>query len=124
MTITVEVASDKTSVFAKAVDTVSLTFGRFIGMSSQTVSAQAKVSIVGKMRLCMLTLDPAAPGAFNLQKNAQVTAQGCSLYSDSVNSIGMVGGANALAQADTICSAVAILACERISLRRHRRDAR
>ena len=104
VTITVEVASDKTSVFAKAVDTVSLTFGRFIGMSSHTVSAQAKVSIVGKMRLCMLTLDPAAPGAFNLQKNAQVTAFGCALYSDSANVAGMVGGANAMARAETICS--------------------
>jgi hypothetical protein len=69
------------------------------------VAAQAKVTVVGKMRLCMLTLDPGAPGAFNLQKNAQVTALGCSLYSDSVNRTGMVGGANALAQADTICSA-------------------
>lgn len=105
LAINIEVASDKTSVFARAQDTVSLTFGRFIGMGTQTVAAQAKVSIVGKMRLCMLTLDPSAPGAFNLQKNAQVTANGCSLYSDSTNKTGMVGGSNALAQAETICSA-------------------
>lgn len=105
LTITVDVASDKTSVFARAEDTISLAFGRFIGMGSKTVSAQARVNVVGKMRLCMLTLDPTAPGAFNLQKNAQVTALGCSLYSDSTSPIGMVGGASAMAQADTICSA-------------------
>ncbi|WP_244625520.1 TadE/TadG family type IV pilus assembly protein [Methylobacterium mesophilicum] len=104
LAITVAVADDKTSVFARAEDRVALTFGRFIGLASQTVAAQAKVSIVGKMRLCMLTLDPSAPGAFNLQKNAQVTALGCALYSDSVSPLGMVGGANALARADTICS--------------------
>lgn len=105
LTITVTVADDKTSVTARAEDRVALTFGRLIGMGTQTVAAQAKVSIVGKMRLCMLTLDPGAPGAFNLQKNAQVTAQGCSLYSDSTSPFGMVGGANALAKAETICSA-------------------
>ncbi len=105
LAITVTVADDKTSVFARAEDRVSLTFGRFLGLSNQTVAAQAKVTIVGKMRLCMLTLDPGAPGAFNLQKNAQVTALGCSLYSDSLSNNGMVGGANAMARADTICSA-------------------
>ncbi len=60
LAITVTVADDKTSVFARAEDHVSLTFGRFIGLSNQTVAAQAKVTIVGKMRLCMLTLDPSA----------------------------------------------------------------
>lgn len=105
LAITVTVADDKTSVTARAEDRVSLSFGRFIGMGIQTVAAQAKVSIVGKMRLCMLTLDPAAAGAFNLQKDAQVTALGCSLYSDSINQSGMVGGANAMARAETICSA-------------------
>jgi Flp pilus assembly protein TadG len=104
LTITVDVASDKASVSARAEDTISLAFGRLIGIGSRTVGAQAKVSIVGKMRLCMLTLDSAAPGAFNLQKNAQVTALGCSLYSNSTSPIGMVGGASAMAQADTICS--------------------
>ncbi|MCJ2022732.1 TadE/TadG family type IV pilus assembly protein [Methylobacterium sp. J-067] len=105
LAITVTVADDKTSVFARAEDHVSLTFGRFIGLSNQTVAAQAKVTIVGKMRLCMLTLDPGAPGAFNLQKNAQVTATNCSLYSDSESQTGMVGGDNSMARADTICSA-------------------
>ncbi|MCJ2012237.1 pilus assembly protein TadG-related protein [Methylobacterium sp. J-076] len=103
--VTVEVATDRTSVFARAEEKVSLVFGRFLGMGVQTVSAQAKVSLVGKMRLCMLTLDPGAPGAFNLQKNAQVTASNCSLYSNSTDQQGMVGGDNSMARADTICSA-------------------
>ena len=84
---------------------MKLAFGGFLGIKAQTVSAQAKVSVVGKMRLCMLTLDPGAPGAFSLQKLAQVTANGCSLYSNSTNAAGMVGGDSAIARADTICSA-------------------
>jgi Flp pilus assembly protein TadG len=104
-TVTVAVASDKTSVAAQVQDTVKLAFGPFLGIRSQTISVRAKASVVGKMRLCMLTLDPSAPGAFNLQKNAQVTANGCSLYSNSTNPTGMVGGDSSLARADTICSA-------------------
>jgi Flp pilus assembly protein TadG len=104
-TVTVSVASDKTSVSAQVQDTVKLAFGPFIGVRSATVSVQAKASVVGKLRLCMLTLDPMAPGAFNLQKNAQVTANGCSLYSNSTNPTGMVGGDSSMARADTICSA-------------------
>ena len=105
LAITVAVADDKTSVFARAEDRVTLSFGRFVGLGSQTVAAQAKVTIVGKMRLCMLTLDPGAAGALNLQKNAQVTATSCSLYSDSESPMGMVGGDNSMARAETICSA-------------------
>ena len=57
------------------------------------------------MRLCMLTLDPAAPGAFDLENGAQVTASDCSLYSNSNNPGGMTGKGNAYALAQTICSA-------------------
>ena len=103
--VTVTVAKDKTSVFARAEETMKLTFGAFVGLRTMTVAAQSRANVVGKMRLCMLTLDPAAPGAFDLQKRAEVTADGCSLYSNSNNAIGMVGGDNAIAKAQTICSA-------------------
>ena len=104
-TVTVDVAPDKTSVSARVQESVKLAFGGFLGIRAQTVTVQAKASVVGKMRLCMLTLDPVAAGAFNLQKYAQVTANGCSLYSNSVNPTGMVGGNSSFARAETICSA-------------------
>ncbi len=103
-TVSVDVARDKTSVFARAEDHVTLAFGRLLGIGARSVAAQARVNVVGKMRLCMLTLDAAASGAFNLQKNAQVTATGCSLYSNSASQVGMVGGDSAMAKAETICS--------------------
>ena len=101
----IDVPPEKTSVFARAEETVRLGFGALVGLGSTTVAAQARVNVVGRMRLCMLTLDTGAPGAFNLQKNAQVTANSCSLYSNSTSPLGMVGGDNAMARADTICSA-------------------
>ena len=104
-TLTIDVPNEKNTVFARAQETVRLGFGAFVGLGSTTVAAQARVNVVGKMRLCMLTLDPAAPGAFNLQKKAQVTANACSLYSNSKSPTGMVGGDSSMASADTICSA-------------------
>jgi hypothetical protein len=104
VSIQVSVASDKTSVFAGAQQTIKLAFGPFIGLSTVQISAQAKATVVGRMRLCMLALDPAAAGAFNLEKNAQVTAYDCALYSNSSSATGMVGRDGALARAQTICS--------------------
>ena len=79
ISLQVTVASDKTSVEARAEQVINLTFGTFVGMGSMPVSARARASVVGRMRLCMLALDPAAPGAFNLERNAQVTAYDCAL---------------------------------------------
>ncbi|MDQ0523222.1 Tad domain-containing protein [Methylobacterium gregans] len=104
-TLSIEVPPEKTSVFARAEETVRFSFGALVGLSSTTVAAQARVNVVGKLRLCMLTLDAAAPGAFYLKKEAQVTANNCSLYSNSTSPTGMVGGDSAIARADTICSA-------------------
>lgn len=105
VTIQVTVAPDKTSVEARAEQVIKLTFGAFVGMASMPISARAKASVVGRMRLCMLALDPAAAGAFNMERNAQVTAYDCALYSNSSSISGMVGRDGALARAQTICSA-------------------
>ncbi|AWI91767.1 hypothetical protein C0214_19235 [Methylobacterium sp. DM1] len=105
VSIQVSVASDKTSVEARAEQVIKLTFGTFVGMASMPISARARASVVGRMRLCMLALDPAASGAFNLERNAQVTAYDCALYSNSTSRSGMVGRDGALARAQTICSA-------------------
>ncbi|CAO4141643.1 hypothetical protein LPLAFNJD_LOCUS990 [Methylorubrum aminovorans] len=105
VSIQVSVAGDKTSVEARAEQVIKLTFGTFVGMASIPISARARASVVGRMRLCMLALDPAASGAFNLERNAQVTAYDCALYSNSTSRSGMVGRDGALARAQTICSA-------------------
>ncbi len=105
LTVQVTVPTDKSSVLASASEDFKLAFGPFIGVRSAHIELQSKANVVGKMRLCMLTLDPTAPGAFNLQKNAQVTATGCSLYSNSTNASSMVGGDASIAKAETICSA-------------------
>ncbi|WP_342150401.1 pilus assembly protein TadG-related protein [Methylorubrum sp. SB2] len=102
--IQVTVGGDKTSVTARAQQTVKLMFGPFVGLGTMAISAQAKASVVGKMRLCMLALDPSASGAFAVQQKAQVTAYDCALYSNSSSKSGMVGRNASMARAQTICS--------------------
>lgn len=103
--VQVTVADDKTNVAATVDETVKLSFGGFIGVPTARVAVRSKANIVGRMRLCLLTLDPLASGAFLLEKNAEVTAQACSLYGNSRSPQGMVGKDNAYARAQTICSA-------------------
>lgn len=105
LSVQVAVADDRTSVSAVVQEDVKLMFGNFVGLSTVALVTRAKASVVGRMRLCMLTLDEAASGAFNLEKNAQVTARDCALYSNSKSGTGMLGQANAMALAQTICSA-------------------
>ena len=104
LTVQVTVGADKTSVAVSASESFKLSFGSFVGVPAVTIGAKAQASVVGRMRLCMLALDPLATGAFNLQKYAMVTASGCTLYSNSINPAGMVGGDSAIAKAETICS--------------------
>ena len=105
LTVQVTVAADKTNVLVTAAESFKLAFGSFVGLPAANLAVKARASVVGRMRLCMLALDPLAAGAFNLQKSAQVTATDCALYSNSASPTGMVGQQNAIAQAQTICSA-------------------
>lgn len=105
LSVQVTVPDDKMSVAATASEDFKLSFGPFIGVRTAHIALRSKVNVVGNMRLCMLTLDPAAPGAFDLEKSAQVTATGCSLYSNSSNPAGMLGQDSSYARAQSICSA-------------------
>ncbi|MEE7490623.1 TadE/TadG family type IV pilus assembly protein [Methylobacterium sp. UNC378MF] len=105
LSVQVTVPDDKMSVAATASEDFKLSFGPFVGVRTAHIALRSKASVVGNMRLCMLTLDPAAPGAFDLEKSAQVTAAGCSLYSNSSNPAGMLGQDSSYARAQSICSA-------------------
>jgi hypothetical protein len=66
---------------------------------------RSTVTIMGKMRLCLLTLDPAAKGSGHLEKNANLSATACSLSANSTDAQAIQGDNNAIARADMICAA-------------------
>ena len=105
LNLQVTVPDDRSSILAIVAEDFKLAFGAFVGISKVHLTAKSQASVVGKMRLCMLTLDPSAQAAFDFENGAQVTAYGCALYSNSNNQKGMLGKDQAIAVAQTICSA-------------------
>ena len=103
--VTAQVLQDNGGVQATAQQNVKLFFGGLIGVKHSVIKVNARANLVGKMRLCMLTLDPLAAGAISLQSDARVTAENCSLYANSTSPRALVGEASAIAKAETICSA-------------------
>ena len=104
LTVQVSVTSDKTGVSASATDNFKLTFGAFVGVKVVPITARSTATVMGKMRLCLLTLDPAATGSLHLEKNANLSATSCSLYANSKDAKAIQGDDNAIAKADRICS--------------------
>jgi len=103
--ITAEIGDKHTSVSTVIEETVPSLMGKLLSLPSTTLIVSAKAQLVGSVRLCLLALDPLAKGAFDLEKNAKVTADGCSLYSNSTSPSGMMGKDSATARAMSICSA-------------------
>ncbi|WP_167858778.1 hypothetical protein, partial [Methylobacterium nonmethylotrophicum] len=103
--ITVTVGDKRTSVSTVLEETVPSLMGRLLSLPSSTLIIRSTAQLVGSVRLCLLALEPSVKGAVNLEKNAKVTADGCSLYSNSSHPSGMMGKDSATARALTICSA-------------------
>jgi len=105
LSVQVAVDRDRTGVFARVEEPVRLGFGAFVGMSTVTVGTQAKVSVIGKTRLCILTLDPAADETIKMQDSAQISASQCSVTSNSTGLNGIKLQDTARLAATGICSA-------------------
>ncbi|AWN49968.1 hypothetical protein DK419_09970 [Methylobacterium terrae] len=104
-TVTATVGDSRNSVSTVIEETVPSLMGKLLSLPSSTLIVRATAQLVGSVRLCLLALDPSAKGAFDLEKKAQVTADGCSLYSNSVSPSGIQGKDSATARALSICSA-------------------
>lgn len=103
--ITVAIGDGRRSVSAVIEETVPSIMGKLLSLPSTTLIVRATGQLVGSVRLCLLALDPSAKGAFDVEKKAQVTAEGCSLYSNSSSPSGIQGKDSATVRALSICSA-------------------
>jgi hypothetical protein len=50
-----------------------------VGVKVAPITVRSTARIMGKMRLCLLTLGPGAVGTLHLEKNANLPATACSL---------------------------------------------
>jgi Putative Flp pilus-assembly TadE/G-like len=103
--IRAEVGDKRSAVSTVIEETVPSFMGKLLSLPSTTLIVSAKAQLVGSVRLCLLALDTSAKGAFDMEKKSQVTADGCSLYSNSTSPSGILGKDSATARAMSICSA-------------------
>lgn len=105
LAVEVSIGADRNSVFARAEETMELAFGAFVGMKTAKVTAQAKAQVLGRMRLCVLGLDPASDLTIRMQESGQVSASQCSVYSNSTGAQGIKLEGSSRLTASHICSA-------------------
>jgi Flp pilus assembly protein TadG len=80
-------------------------FAQFLGASITPVVASATATLAGSSNICVLTLNGSSNKSLYMDKSAKLTANGCSVYSDSKHSIGLTVDQSAALKADLICSA-------------------
>jgi hypothetical protein len=68
------------------------------------VKVTATAALAGAKNLCVMALSPSNNKALHLDKSAAITANGCSVYSDSSHNIGLTVDNSASIHADVTCS--------------------
>src|SRR5262245_30874792 len=84
---------------------VGLTVGRILGNGQMHLRVSSTARISAKLPLCVLALDGSAPATLSLETNAQMTANGCMVYSDSSSPGGLQAKDNALLVSALTCTA-------------------
>lgn len=92
--VTVQIKQDSSGVLTAA-----------FGVFDTTLAVRATARVVGGGRLCVVGLESNGAGVIRLDKNAQIVAPTCSVYSNSSSPQGLQSKQNAKMQAEFICSA-------------------
>jgi len=100
-----QVLQKRTAVAVTITETVPSFFGQLLTQPTSTIGVKAVARLSGKTRLCLLGLDPASPGAINLERYAKVTGNGCLLQANSTSSQSIKALDYSIAKADRICTA-------------------
>src|SRR5947209_7604799 len=83
---------------------VGLTIAKVIGNGDMHLRVSATAKITAKLPLCVLALDKSGPATLSLEASAQMTANGCMVYSDSSNASGLQAKDNAILVSGLTCS--------------------
>ena len=70
-------------------ETVPSLIGQLLSAPSMQVGVVAVARVAGSSRLCMVGLSPKDPETISLNKQATLTANGCTVYSNSKAADGM-----------------------------------
>jgi hypothetical protein len=104
-TLQSSVSSDPIEVRVTATDAVRPLFGLTANLLPKQLVIEATARIIGHPNICVLALDPSAPGTLSLEKNALVTGNNCAVFSNSQHAIGLKSKSSAKLSASSICTA-------------------
>jgi uncharacterized membrane protein len=93
------------SVTVSAKETYVPRIGAYFWAKAPTIAVSATAKLSGTMPLCLLTLEPKAPAALELEESASMTATGCMVYSNSRHPGGLQAKDQATLKAGLVCTA-------------------
>lgn len=99
------VLNRRSAVRVAIAEDVRSVMGQVMTLPTSQIGATATAQISGTAKLCLLTLDESKGKALNLDKNSRISANGCAVYSNSVDRGGLRADTGAVATASLICSA-------------------
>ncbi|MDF3062393.1 MAG: Flp pilus assembly protein TadG [Microvirga sp.] len=104
-TVSPKVLNKRMGVQVEISETVPSLMGKVMSLPSTEVGVRSAASLSGSARICVIGLDTSKPETIGLNKDAKLTAENCSVFSNSKHSQGIKSDANALLKAERICSA-------------------
>ncbi len=105
LSVNADVKTDLREVTVKISAAAKTNFPKsLVNLEEMDVSATARLSGQGG-NICMIGLSPSAMSTLRLRSRAQITAESCAIYSNSVSTSSMWVASTALVTADLICVA-------------------
>lgn len=104
LAVQVAVGADRKVLVLKAAHKSDQIFN-FDVMKLDTIAATAEAKVFGTVRVCAIGLSSKLSGTVMLDANARMTGVGCAVFSNSLNSAGLMSKKNANLKASLICSA-------------------
>src|SRR5690349_18394435 len=86
-------------------DSVATPFGGLLGQGKWSVSAEATAVLSGVGKVCLIGIDDRLKGTLSLKKKAQISADGCGIYSNSRAPDGLTAEDESTVVAALTCSA-------------------
>jgi hypothetical protein len=104
-TVASQILEKRSGVEVTIAETVTNIMGKVLSLPSSELRVRAGAKLTGGGRLCVLALDPSASAAIRLDASSKLTANGCSVQSNSTSQKSIQARDYSFLLAEKICSA-------------------
>lgn len=101
--------NENTSVMVSLNENWTPFFVHFVGVDVTPISVKATALLAGETRICVLATNPIGIGAVSMKHTSYLQATGCSVFSNSINPLGVYLGDDSIIEAKLVCSAGGVL---------------